>query len=239
MKQIEHPIRMGILGGMGPLATSIFFDRIVRHTAAEADQEHIDLCILNRSSMPDRTREILDGSGQRFVSLAVEDCRRMEAMGVEYIAIPCNTSHYFFDEIQPQLHAKLIHMVRETVLEALRRQPDLKKLGILGTDGTVLTDVYGRECRALGIEAVYPSEALQREVMFIIYEQVKKGIPGDEARFRRVTAELRNRGCGELVLACTELSTFQERCALPDDMIDAMDVLVRRFIQLSGRHYQE
>jgi len=75
----QKPIQMGILGGMGPLATSFFFDRIVRHTEAACDQDHIDICILNRASMPDRTKEIEEGTGEHFVKLAVDDCRKMEA----------------------------------------------------------------------------------------------------------------------------------------------------------------
>ncbi len=234
-----RPIRMGILGGMGPLATSFFFDRIIRHTDADRDQDHIDICILNRASMPDRTDAIRAGQEERFIALAVEDCRRLESLGVDYIAIPCNTSHYFYDAIQKRLTARLIHMVRETVLEAKRRCPALTRLGVMATDGTVMTDVYGRECRREGIEAVYPSRDLQKEVMRIIYDEVKKGRRGEEDRFYRVVAELLQAGCERIVLACTELSYFKQYYELPDYLIDAMDVLVRRFIELSGKKYKE
>ena len=230
---------MGILGGMGPLATSFFFDRIVRHTDAERDQDHIDICILNRASMPDRTQEIEDKDEARFVGLAVDDCRKMELMGVEYIAVPCNTSHYFFEEIQSQIQAQLIHMVRETVLEAKRQCPQIRKLGIMATNGTVMADVYGKECRAQGIEAVYPSEKMQKNVMHIIYEEVKKGKRGEADRFYRIVGELMEQGCERVVLACTELSYFKQYYELPEYIMDAMDVLVRRFIELSGKKYKE
>lgn len=235
----QKPIQMGILGGMGPLATSFFFDRIVRHTEAACDQDHIDICILNRASMPDRTKEIEEGTGEHFVKLAVDDCRKMETMGVQYIAIPCNTSHYFYDEIQEQIQATLIHMVRETVMEAKRQCPDMQKLGIMATNGTVMADVYGRECRKLGIEAVYPSEKMQKNVMHIIYEEVKKGKRGEPDRFYRVVGELMEQGCERVVLACTELSYFKQYYELPEYIIDAMDVLVRRVIELAGKEYKE
>ena len=96
---MEKPVKMGILGGMGPMATSFLFDRIIRHTEAASDQDHIDLVILNRASMPDRTEAIQKGTGESVIRQAVSDCKAMEQMGVEYIAIPCNTSHYFYDEI--------------------------------------------------------------------------------------------------------------------------------------------
>lgn len=235
----QKPVRMGILGGMGPLATSFFFDRIVRHTDAECDQDHIDICILNRASMPDRTKEIEDGTGDHFIGMAVDDCKKMEAMGVEYIAIPCNTSHYFYEEIQKQIQARLIHMVRETVLEAKRQYPGIRKLGIMATDGTVMADVYGKECLAQGIEAVYPSDRMQKNVMHIIYEEVKKGKRGEPDRFYRVVGELMEQGCDCVVLACTELSYFKQYYELPEYIIDAMDVLVKRFVELSGKKYKE
>ena len=117
---MSRPIRMGILGGMGPMATSFLFERIVQHTAAEKDQDHIDLVIVNRATMPDRTAAIQSGNVDEFLEQAVSDCLSMEQMGVGTIAVPCNTSHYFYDAIQSRIHAELIHMVRETVLEAKR-----------------------------------------------------------------------------------------------------------------------
>ena len=228
---------MGILGGMGPMATSFLFDRIVKHTKADRDQDHIDIVNLNRATMPDRTEEIRTGQGDHFVELAVSDCLQMEQMGVTQIAVPCNTSHYFFDRIQPRIHAELIHMVRETVKEAKRSCPEITKLGIMATDGTVSADVYGKECRALGIEPVYPSPDRQKDVMHIIYEEVKKGKRGEEDRFYRVVSELMAEGCERIALACTELSYFKQYYTLPAYVIDSTDVLVRTFIERAGKEY--
>ena len=195
--------------------------------------------ILNRASMPDRTEAIQKGTGESVIRQAVSDCKAMEQMGVEYIAIPCNTSHYFYDEIQKQTQAKLIHMVRETVQYAKRDCEGLTRLGIMATDGTVSADVYGRECRALGIEPVYPSAARQRDVMHLIYEEIKKGRRGEEDRFYRVVSELTGSGCERIVLACTELSYFRQYYTLPSYVIDSTDVLVRCFIEKAGKTYVE
>ena len=63
MKDKESVKRAGILGGMGPMATCYFFNRIITHTDAARDQEHIDICILNHATIPDRTSAILRGGG--------------------------------------------------------------------------------------------------------------------------------------------------------------------------------
>ena len=236
---MNKPVKIGILGGMGPMATSFLFDRVVRHTRAERDQDHVDLVIVNRATMPDRTQAIRNGQSKPIVEQAVADCRAMEGMGVEYIAIPCNTSHYFFDEIQQQVGAELIHMVRETVRFAMKDCPGLKKLGIMATDGTIMADVYGKECRALGIEPVYPSDERQKDVMHLIYEEVKKGERGEEDRFYRVVSELTAKGCERIVLACTELSYFRQYYTLPSYVIDSTDVLVRCIIEKAGKTYME
>ena len=234
---MSRPIRMGILGGMGPMATSFLFERIVAHTDAQKDQDHIDLVIVNRASMPDRTEAIRTGNTEEFLEQAVHDCLQMEQMGVTAIAIPCNTSHYFFDQIQSRIHAELIHMVRETVKEAKRSCPELTHLGIMATDGTVSADVYGKECRALGIEPVYPSEKRQKDVMHLIYDEIKQGKRGEEDRFYRVVSELTSAGCERIVLACTELSYFKQYYQLPGYVIDSTDVLVRCFIERAGKTF--
>ena len=234
---MSRPIRMGILGGMGPMATSFLFERIVQHTAAEKDQDHIDLVIVNRATMPDRTAAIQSGQVDEFLEQAVSDCLSMEQMGVGTIAVPCNTSHYFYDAIQSRIHAELIHMVRETVLEAKRTCPELTKLGIMATDGTVSADVYGKECRAQGVEPVYPSEKRQKDVMHLIYDEIKQGKKGEEDRFYRVVSELTAAGCERIVLACTELSYFKQYYHLPGYVIDSTDVLVRCFIERAGKTY--
>ena len=234
---MNRPVKMGILGGMGPMATSVLYGRIVAHTKASKDQEHIDMVILSRASLPDRTAVIKSGDASAYVEPAVEDCLMLEQMGVQYIAVPCNTAHYFHEAVQARIHAKLLHMVRETVRTSGVQTGG--KLGIMATDGTVSADVYGRECRAYGIEPVYPSEQGQKDVMHLIYDEIKQGKRGDEALFRQVTDELRQKGCEKIVLACTELSYFKEWYELPDDIIDSVDVLVRLFIETSGHEYTE
>ena len=92
--------KLGVIGGMGPEATSFYYARVIARTKAESDQEHINMIILSHATMPDRTQAILTGNKLPFLKAITQDARDLEMLGVENIAIPCNTSHYFLEDIQ-------------------------------------------------------------------------------------------------------------------------------------------
>ena len=91
--------KLGVIGGMGPEATSFYYARVIARTKAESDQEHINMIILSHATMPDRTQAILTGNKLPFLKAITQDARDLEMLGVENIAIPCNTSHYFLEDI--------------------------------------------------------------------------------------------------------------------------------------------
>ena len=128
-------------------------------------------------------------------------------------------------------------MPREAVCEAVRTR-GARRIGVMGTDGTVQSGIYARACEAAGVECVVPSLARQVDVMSIIYENVKAGHPADMRKFALVVDELVRRGCDAIILACTELSVVRRCQGAPEACLDAMDVLVREAIVRSGRLYR-
>ena len=111
--------KLGVIGGMGAEATSYYYDQVVRHTAAACDQEHIDMVVLSKSTMPDRTLAIKTGEHAKLLATMKECAQALESLGCAHIAIPCNTSHYFYDQIQSFTKVPIIHMPRESVRYAL------------------------------------------------------------------------------------------------------------------------
>lgn len=222
---------------MGPEATAFFYEEVIAHTDASRDQEHLDMVIISQASMPDRTHAILTGNDTRLLEVMREDAQALETLGCTCIAIPCNTSHYFYDQIQSFTSVPVIHMPREAVSEAVRTR-GARRIGVMGTDGTVQSGIYARACEAAGVECVVPSPARQADVMSIIYENVKAGHPADMRKFALVVDELVRRGCDAIILACTELSVVRRRQGAPEACLDAMDVLVREAIVRSGKLYR-
>ena len=230
---MEKKHRLGVLGGMGPQATQIFYQRILDRTEAERDQEHLPTVILSDTEMPDRTAAILGGEADRVFRRLLEDAKVLENCGCTAVVIPCNTSHYFADALQAELNIPLINMVRETCKVLQKR--GCKRVGILATDGTVQTGIYQKECEALGFEGVAPDEATQKLVMSIIYDEIKKGETGSREKFAEIDDFLRQAGCDCAILGCTEPSVYRYLHSLPPYYIDAMEVLAEQAILHCGK----
>lgn len=225
--------RLGVIGGMGPQATQIFYQRILDRTDAECDQEHLPALILSDTEMPDRTAAILGDGGEAVFRRLLADARLLETSGCTVLAIPCNTSHYFADQLQAQLSVPLIHMPREAagVLAAAGK----KRVAILATDGTVRTGIYQRECERAGLQGVAPDPDTQQLVMSIIYDEIKRGETGSREKFAAIDRAVRAMGCDGTILGCTELSVYRVYHGLPDFYLDAMEVLVERCITACGK----
>ena len=224
--------RLGVIGGMGPQATNTFYQYIIDRTDARTDQEHLSVLIFSDCAMPDRTAAILGTQAQKdeVYERLLSDARMLERAGCTAIAVPCNTSHYFLDRVQEQISIPIVHMIRETA--RLLVSQGKKRPGILATDGTIRTGLYQREFAAFGIYAAAPRPAAQKQVMSLIYDDIKAGKAGDPEKFTAFTKDLVEQGCDCAVLACTELSVFANQHHLSPFYVDAMAVLAQRSIEL-------
>ena len=194
---------IGILGGMGPLATADLFRKITEHTAASCDQEHPRVCIDSNTSIADRTAALLHG-GADPVPEMVKSARRLASIGADLLIMPCNTAHNFYDAVAASVSIPVLHMIAIT-RDALKAR-GVKCAGLLATDGTVQTGIYQRTFEGSGIELLTPDDADQAAVMDIIYNGVKAGdLAHDAAAFRLACEHLLARGAEVLILGCTEL----------------------------------
>lgn len=230
--------KLGIIGGVGPAASAFFYNRITEHTEASCDQEHLDILLFSHATLPDRTAAIKDGNDTELVELLRKDVKMLESLGAANIAIPCNTSHYFFDKVQSAVSVPLINMIHESVRYAAEHYKNVQKIGIMATDGTIQTRLYHKECESFGIIPFHPSKERQIDVMSLIYDDIKRGKAADVSKFSRVMEEFTANGCDVVILACTELSVYAETHDVPDICLDAMDVLVRESIRRSGATYK-
>lgn len=220
--------KLGVIGGMGPLATVKFYDKIVLNTEAYNDNEHIDLIVLNHSTMPDRTKCIIENKDIEFLNEIKKDLEILERIGIDVVAIPCNTSHYFYDEFKNFTNLKIINMIEETILEIKRR--GIKQVAVFGTLGTINSKVYNKYAKENGIEVKELSLEDKKTVMDIIYK-IKETNNLESKDF----VEILNRYCNDKtigIVACTELSLLD----IPENLntIDALDVLVNKSIEYSG-----
>ncbi len=223
---------LGIVGGMGPAATCDLMQKIIALTAASCDQEHLHMIADVNTDIPDRTAAILHGGADPVPEL-VRSGRRLEAAGAEFLIMPCNTAHYFYDRLAENVTIPVLHMPRLTA--AVLKKAGIKRAGVLATDGTVHSGVYEKALLAEGIEPVYPTAEHQAMIMRLIYDGVKGGkIALSDIPVRSILAELRSRGAEKFLLACTELPIAFQSLGIAGDCLDPTRVLAFSAVCFAG-----
>jgi aspartate racemase len=223
---------LGIIGGVGPLATMFIGEMIVRLTKASKDQEHVHTIIDNDTSIPDRTAYILDSSKENPVPVLQKDAIKLAQAGADVICIPCNTAHTFYDELVDASPVPVLHMIRETAHYA--KSIGAKRVGILATDGTIFSKVYQTAIEEQGLEPVIPNEEIQAKVMSVIYDYVKAGKDVSIAQWEEIASHMKALNCDNVVLGCTELSIVNKELKLGNYYIDSLIVLAEAAITTCG-----
>ncbi|MFJ7732377.1 aspartate/glutamate racemase family protein [Lysinibacillus sp. NPDC097231] len=223
---------LGIIGGVGPLATMFIGEMIVRRTKAAKDQEHLHTIIDNDTNIPDRTAFILDDTKENPVPVIIADAKKLASVGADMIAIPCNTAHTFYEDIIEGSPVPVLHMIRETA----KRAYDLgaKRVGILATTGTLTSCMYQDALEEYGITPVVPDAKMREKVMSVIYDYVKAGKDVTQDNWQPIEEAMLALNCDRIVLGCTELSIVNRDLKLSDIYIDSLIVLAECAILACG-----
>ena len=230
---------IGILGGMGPLATVKLFEKIVLASHADKDQDHIPIIIDSNSKIPDRTSYII-GGGDNPIDQLVESAKRLEGAGADFLIMPCNTAHYFYDEIIKFIKIPFLNMIEETAKQIKEEwEWDYKKVGLLGTSGTYESKVYEHVFNKYDLEIITPSEEDYSHIMELIYN-IKMGIDQENLDdFYRTMGKMGQKGAELFILGCTELSVAVDMYELQGNFIDPMDAITKSAILYAGGTYLE
>jgi len=226
-------VKLGVIGGLGPLASAYFYEQITEMTRVRGDQDHLEIYLHSCPQIPDRTQYILDHSQPNPLPLMGESAHKLEQLGADVIAIPCITAHYFQDELQTYVSVPIIHLIQE-VADYLEKN-DYHKIGLLATDGTIQSRIFQDELETHGMEVFIPSPERQKDVMHVIYEDVKKGKRINRTAFERASGALSDAGAEIIVLGCTELSIVHRDLHLDDHYLDALQLLAAKSIVSCGK----
>lgn len=223
---------LGIIGGMGPLATADLFYKIIALTDADDDKGHIHILIDNNPKIPDRTKAILAGNDAPF-GYILESAQKLVDMGADILLIPCNTSHVFYQRLCESVTVPIINMVEETAKHIAAMK--LEKVGLLATTGTLHARLYERALEKHGIETVRPSADGQAQLMSLIYRGVKAGANTfDTAPFIDSLNEMTAKGAENFVLGCTELPVAFENYHIAFPIVDPGMILAKAAIIQAG-----
>lgn len=224
---------LGVIGGLGPIATAHFMELIINMTDAQVDQQHLPMIVYNMPYIPDRTAYILDNTQDDPLPEMLRIGELLHRQGAYCIAIPCVTAHYFFDRLEAGIPAPLINGVRETVRHL--KENGIEKVGIMATSGTVCSGIFHQELELQGLEPIAPDEKAQEDVMHLIFQNIKAGKPVEMDRFYTAAASLRRQGAQAIILGCTELSLIKRDYPVGAGFIDAMEVLAQQSVLACGK----
>lgn len=227
---------VGILGGLGPKATVDFQKLLYEKSKGDKDQDFLDTIAFNHSTIPDRTEFILGRSKEDPTPYLIEDAKKLEKMGADILVMPCNTAHYFYEEIKKNISIEFIDIVQVTVKKI--SELGIKRVCLFATDGTIKAGRYAKYAEDYGIELIYPKEKDQKKLMSIIYDYVKAMKQIDPQMYYDIEDNIREDKAEAIILGCTELSGLKEvyhKIAL----IDSLEVLAENAIILGGKEVKK
>ena len=230
---------IGILGGMGPLATMDLYKKIILSTRAEGDNDHIRVYIDGNAAIPDRTAAILSG-GPDPVPEMLSALRNLEKCGADCVVMPCNTAHHFLPALQAETALPILDMTAITAAVCAARYPG-KKACLLGTKGTIAAHIYDGALAEAGVDFLIPDGEEQTELMRLIYDVVKASRPLEPEleSWHALLAGLSERGADYFVLACTELPILADHLGHPGPFVDPTLELAKAAIRFCGYEVKE
>ncbi len=226
---------VGIIGGMGPLATVDLMNKIISYTPAMRDQDHIHIIADNYSQIPDRTTAIL-GKGIDPTPYIVQSAQRLQNAGAEFLVIACNTAHFFYEAAKRSVSVPILHMPLETA--RFVQENNFRKVGLLATDGTIKTKLYQNSCQNYRIDVIEPDKEMQEKVMEGIYAIKGGNLETGFLHLSTVADKLKESGAEAIIAGCTEvplvLKSSENIC-----VIDPTEIVAKMVIKIANRTDKE
>lgn len=224
---------VGIMGGMGPLATVDLMNKIIRLTPAQSDQDHIHMIVDNYPQIPDRTAAIM-GKGNDPLPFMKQSAKRLEDAGADLIVIACNTAHYYLQDIQETVRAPIVNMPKETA--KFIGEVGIRRVSLLATDGTLKTMLYQHSLREKGITVLEPDEITQAKVMEGIYSVKAGDIEKGKSLLVNAFQTMIAKGMEAVVAACTEIPIVMSEVD-GIKVIDPTYILAKKVVDIAYREH--
>ena len=220
---------------MGPEATALFYHRVVQLSPAKNDQDHLKTIILSNPKIPDRNCHLVNESQSPLPTL-IDGVRQLECMGADFISIPCNTVHWFWEQLCEEVNIPILNIIGETV-EAIKN--DQKKfsnsqIGLLATDGTLRMEIYNQALLSAGFGLIIPEPAAQKAVHDSIYS-IKSGesIRKATENIQKGILSLQQQGASALIYGCTEFNLIKNELRTEITPFDSLDILAKATVDFA------
>lgn len=226
------PLRIGVLGGMGPEATVALMARLITATPASDDAGHVPLMVDMNPQVPSRIARLIEGCGPDPAPVLAAMASGLEAAGARALAMPCNTAHHYAQAICDAVSIPLLDMVDLSAAQAASRAGPGGIVGILASPAVRQIGIFDAALRRHGATAVYPAD---QHALLGAIRDIKRSGPSDAsvATLAAAAADAAAQGAGVQLVACTEFSLIAGSVATRAEIIDTLDVLVAAMIDFS------
>jgi len=224
-------MRLGVIGGMGPLATARYLELMSRMTDARTDQDHLEMIVMNIPTIPDRTACLLGQAKGDPLKVLIQQGSQLKEMGAGLLSMPCITAQHYREAMEQQLNIPILDPISGGI-KALHRD-HIQTVGLLATTGTVSRGMVQNKLESSNIQTIVPASEEQEALMDLIYRQIKAGLPGDKHLLDDLCRSLRNRGAQTVLLGCTELSLMSPQ--VEGETLDLLEVLARESVLACGK----
>lgn len=235
MRKAEHMKNFfTILGGMGTIATESLARQLNHRIKITKDQDYLNYVLVNNAQIPDRTAYIKDHSQPNFFLNLREDVLQQAQLKPDFFIMPCNTAHYFYDDLAALTDVPFLHMMRIAVHRFVQDYPDETKIGLIATEGSIYDHLYVDELAKVGRKAELGGPEIQPLVTELIYDNIKQKGVVDAELYHRILRKMHDEyGCEVILLGCTELSLAQEKAPdHPYNIIDPQSIIADVAIEL-------
>jgi len=224
------PLRIGVIGGMGPEATVEFMRRVIAAVPAQDDCDHIPMLVDNNTQIPSRIAQLIDGTGQDPTPVLVQMAQGLQAGGAQALAIPCNTAHAYAGAIAGSVSIPLLDMVTLSAQKAAAMTEG--PIGILASPASRITGIFDRALAEHGRRAVYVED---ENTMLRVIRDVKRQGPtaGSQRLLQGLSRQVLNAGARLQLVACSELSLFTDPVVEDAAQVDTIDVLTQAVVNFA------
>ena len=223
---------VGIIGGMGPEATVDLMARIIRATPASDDVDHIRLVVDNNPKVPSRIKALIEKTGESPLLCLQNMARKLEAWGVDVLVIPCNTAHFYYQQIQECVDIPVLNMINLGAEAVISKTPAPATVGLLASTAVLNLGLYENCFAQKGVRLISPVDSVQQGVMGAI-RKIKTSCYGREVVTATQAAadDMVQRGATALLLACTELSIIAHQLKTAVICNDAAQILAEAVVE--------
>lgn len=230
--------RVGIIGGMGPEATSYFMSRVIALTDTQDDQDHVPFFVDMNPQIPSRLKYLLEGIGDHPGPVLADMALGLERQGAQAIVMPCNTAHHYAGDFMASVSVPLLNMLTLSSRIVAEIVGQGGAVGMLASPATNTFKIFQTAFDKVGVTAIYPEDA---DRVLSVIRKIKAEGPSKDmaAELTMFGQELKARGAGCLLVGCSEFSIIGSGVETDLPLHDTVDILARETIRFSGARVRD